>query len=323
MNLKGVERISETCAKTAAENGGTSSRTPARGARSGQPLAPDELLIAARRNRPHARAQLIDSLMPLIASVARTYRYVPGVDRSELVQEGVVGLLRALERYDPQLRTPFWAYASWWVRKAMQQLVSELSGPVVLSDRALRQLARMRTAQRTFTRAHGREPSIRELAQASALPVPRLHELFAAERRPRTLEQAVERRRASVGTTVGELIADPRAEDAFDELATRLTATQVPRLLEQLSERERSVIRARYGLGGRVRSLRELSDAMGVSAERVRQIEQTALRAMRAVCSARRPRVPLAREWAAPGPRRDGPLRRGITSTSPRPLPAP
>lgn len=79
--------------------------------------------------------------MPLIGNVARGYRGASGVGRAELMQQGVVGLLWALERYDPELETPFWADASWWVRQAMQQLVSGLSRPVVVPDRAARQLA--------------------------------------------------------------------------------------------------------------------------------------------------------------------------------------
>src|ERR1700739_3298591 len=123
-----------------------------------------ELISAARPGSPLARARLVESFMPLIGGVARIYRQAPGVERSELVQEGVAGLLRALERYDAELGTPFWAYASWWVRQAMQQLVAELSRPVVLSDRALRQLAQIREARGVFVRVHARDPSLKELA---------------------------------------------------------------------------------------------------------------------------------------------------------------
>jgi len=253
------------------------------------------LLIAARRNRPSARARLIESFMPLIARVARMYRHVPGVGHTELVQEGVVGLLRALERYDPELRTPFWAYASWWVREAMQQLVSELSRPMVLSDRALRQLARVRAARRSFACAHGHEPSSLELAEASGVPVAQLQSLVAAERCARTLEQDVTNRHGGDGALVSDLVADPRAEDAYDELATRLAAADVPNLLDRLNERQRSVIEARYGLVGREWSLRELGETMGVSAERVRQIEEAALRAMRAACDGNPPDCSSAR----------------------------
>ena len=82
------------------------------------------------------RGALLEAFTPMIVTVARGNRGASGVGRAELMQEGVVGLLRALERYDPELETPFWAYASWWGRQAMQQLVSELSRPVVVPDRA-------------------------------------------------------------------------------------------------------------------------------------------------------------------------------------------
>ena len=95
-------------------------------------------MLAARRDDAGAREQLIKTFLPLIGGVARRYRCSAAVERSELMQEGVVGMLRALERYDEALDTPFWAYATWWVRQAMQRLVAELGRPVVLSDRALR-----------------------------------------------------------------------------------------------------------------------------------------------------------------------------------------
>jgi RNA polymerase primary sigma factor len=107
-----------------------------------------QLVTAAQAGDAQARAELVDRFMPSIASVARLYRFTPGVERVELLQEGVVGLLRAVERFDPKLGTPFWAYAGWWVRQAMQQLVSELTAPTVLSDRAARHLARLRHARR-------------------------------------------------------------------------------------------------------------------------------------------------------------------------------
>ncbi len=250
------------------------------------PLVPlhetqSQLVLAARSNRPYARARLIRSLMPRIANLARIYARVPGVDRSELLQEGSVGVLRALERYDAELGTPFWPYASWWVRQAMQQVVAELSRPVVLSDRALRQLARVRDARRTFALTHSREPTLRELASASELTLEQLHRLSVADRRPRSLEEPVGES-GGAESSFGESLRDPRAEEPYDELDLRLGAAEIPRLLANLSERERVVICARYGLHGRQRTLRELGEILHVSAERVRQIEQGALERMRA-----------------------------------------
>src|SRR2546421_5299734 len=145
------------------------------------------LIIEARDGRGDARARLVRTFTPLIGSVARTYCHVPGVDRSELMQEGVVGVLRALERFNPELGTPFWAYASWWVRQAMQQLVSELTRPVVLSDRALRQLARVKDARREHLQVHSREPSSADLAETTGLTRDQVENLLAVERAPRGL----------------------------------------------------------------------------------------------------------------------------------------
>jgi RNA polymerase primary sigma factor len=238
------------------------------------------LLREAQGGRGDARVRLIRAFTPLIGSVARTYRHVPGVERSELMQEGVVGVLRAVERFNPDRGTPFWAYASWWVRQAMQQLVSELSRPVVLSDRALRQLARVRDARRRFVGVHSREPSLPELASDSELTLGQLQKLLVAERQPRGLQEPIDETTGG-GATFGDLLRDPSAEEAFEELAMRLSAAEVPRLLGHLSLRERGVIEARFGLGGPELTLRELGQSMGVSAERVRQIEQTALEKMR------------------------------------------
>src|SRR5919199_2063510 len=134
-----------------------------------RPVLPESverrLIVAARAGDQTARARLVEAFLPLIASVARLYRESPRLERMELLQEGVVGLLRALERYEPDRGTPFWAYASWWVRQAMQQVVSELTRPVVLSDRALRQLARVREAHRDAIARDGREPTHGELAE--------------------------------------------------------------------------------------------------------------------------------------------------------------
>jgi DNA-directed RNA polymerase sigma subunit (sigma70/sigma32) len=116
-----------------------------------------ELVAAAVAGDGDARAALVEAFLPLIGSVARNYRASRQITRVELMQEGVVGLLRALERFDPSSSVPFWAYASWWVRQAMQQLVSELSRPVVLSDRALRQLSRIKEAHSAHQRQTGHE----------------------------------------------------------------------------------------------------------------------------------------------------------------------
>lgn len=235
-----------------------------------------DLVRAAQRGDAQARGRLVESYMPLIASVARVYRGSAQVDRVELLQEGVVGLLRALERYDADRGTPFWAYAAWWVRQAMQQLVSELTRPAVLSDRALRQLSRLRQSHRDMLQRTGREPTRDQLAQGTGLGVEQVDNLLAIDRVPRAVEQPVAGEEGAVGT-FGELLVDPLAEGEYERALDAIEAEELVSLLSGLSAREREILRARYGLDGEEQSLRQIADRAGVSAERVRQLEQRAL----------------------------------------------
>ena len=235
-----------------------------------------ELVAAAQAGDAHARARLVEAYTPLIASVARVYRDSPRIDRVELLQEGVVGLLRALERYDPARGTPFWAYAGWWVRQAMQQLVAELTGAVVLSDRALRQLARVKDAHRNALLETGREPARDDLATRTGLTVEQIDDLIAVERAPRSVDEPVPGEDGVVGT-FGELLADPLAEGEYERVLDALERQEMLALLAGLSDRDRAILRARYGLEGEEVSLRQVAARLGLSAERVRQLEQRAL----------------------------------------------
>ena len=255
------------------------------GRRARQPPAEERRLVrAAIAGDARARAALVEAFLPLIGSVARNYRASGQVTRVELMQEGVLGLLRALERYDPDLGTPFWAYASWWVRQAMQQLVSELTRPVVLSDRALRQLAQLKQAYAELQREHGRAPTLAKLSERTRMSEDQLANLIAADRPPRTLEEPVEAEEGAIGT-FGELIADPLAEDEYERVVSHVAADELRDLLSGLSGRERAVLRARYGLQGEAHSLREIAARLGVSAERVRQLEARALGKLRAAAT--------------------------------------
>jgi RNA polymerase sigma factor (sigma-70 family) len=240
-----------------------------------------DLVSAAVAGDRDARAALVEAFMPLIGSVARNYRVGGQIARVELMQEGVVGLLRALERFDPSSSVPFWAYASWWVRQAMQQLVSELSRPVVLSDRALRQLSRVKEAHAAHQRERGREATLAELSERSGVDEHQLANLIAADRPARGLEQPLHGEQGTVGT-FGELIADPLAEDEYEQVLTKIAVSQLRDLLSGLSDRERMVLRAHLGVDGPAQSLREIAERLGVSAERVRQLEERALGKLRA-----------------------------------------
>jgi len=236
-------------------------------------------VIAAECGDAAACRRLVEAFLPAIAGLARGFQG-SRVERRELLQEGVSGLLFAARRYDSGLGTPFWAYASFWVRKAMQELVAELARPVALSDRAARHLARIRTARNEHLHRDGREPTVQELGAATGLAPAQLESLLATERRPRGLEDRVSADDPSAAT-IGETIVDPVAEQAYERVLDDLEIHGVLDLTDELDERERTVIRSHYGLGQEPRTLAEIGAGLGLTAERARQIEAGALTKLR------------------------------------------
>jgi RNA polymerase primary sigma factor len=239
-----------------------------------------DLVAAADGGDADASRKLVEVHMPAIAGIAVGFPTGAGVERQELLQQGVVGLLFAARRYDPRLNTPFWAYASFWVRKAMQELVAELTRPVALSDRAVRALAQIRTARRDYLEAHGAEPTNEQLSDATGFTFAQLESLQAAERTPRGFEEPLgadgER-----DATVGDTILDPAAEQPFEQVLDEIEIHEVRDVADWLTERERAVIRAHYGLGQPAQTLDQVGKTLGLTAERARQIEAGALTRMR------------------------------------------
>jgi RNA polymerase sigma factor (sigma-70 family) len=250
------------------------------------PAEERKLILAAKDGDRRARAALVEAFMPLIGSVAQLYRETVRVERIELLQEGVVGLLRALERYDPRRGTPFWAFAVWWVRQAMQQLVSELTRPVVLSDRALRNLSRLRDAHRSELQSTGLEPSRDQLALRTGLSTGQVDDLLAVDRPTRSLQEPAVPGDGQI-STLGDLIADPLAEGEYEQVLEAIQAEELLAMLSGLSERERAILRTRFGLQGNEEKTRnDVAESLGVSAERVRQLEQRALGKLAAAAGA-------------------------------------
>jgi RNA polymerase sigma factor (sigma-70 family) len=217
---------------------------------------------------------LIEAYVPALSAMARTYRSGQ-IARQELLQEGVVGLLRALERFDPDRGVAFWSYASFWVRQAMQHLVAELTRPLVLSDRALRHLSQLKQLHHDELQRSGREPTRSELADRSGLDPGHIDDLVATEA-GRSLDEPVRGLDGELGT-FGDLLVDPMAEQDYDRVLGAIESDALHSLLTGLSERERQVLELRYGLDGDELSLRQVGERLGLSGERVRQLERRAL----------------------------------------------
>jgi DNA-directed RNA polymerase sigma subunit (sigma70/sigma32) len=162
----------------------------------------------------------------------------------------------------------------------MQELVAQLTRPVALSDRATRDLARIRTARNESLQTDGKEPTTEELSAATGLAPSQVDSLLATDRMPRGLEDRLGADDAS-SPTIGETIADPAAEQAYEKVLDDLEIHGVLNLAGQLEERELAVIRSHYGLGQEARTLSEIGAGLGLTAERARQIEAGALTKLR------------------------------------------
>ena len=244
------------------------------------PQQEGDLVIAAKSGGANASRNLVEAFLPSIAALARRFPTGRGVERQELLQEGIAGLLSAAGRYDSRLGTPFWSYALFWVRKAMQELVAEVTRPVALSDRAARGLARVKAARSDHLKTHRSEPTSQELSRTTGLTAGQIESLLAVERTPRAMEERLSGD-AETTATVGDTIVDPAAEMAYERVLDGIEVRDVRGMTDRLDERERIVIRAHYGLDQPAQTLNEIGGTLGLTAERVRQIEVGALNKVR------------------------------------------
>jgi RNA polymerase sigma factor (sigma-70 family) len=270
--------------------GSTRARGP--GLRPHRRLDERGLVLAACVGREREREELVQLLLPRIAGVARDYGGVYSVTREELLQAGVLGLLRALERFDPARANTFWTYARWWVRQAMQELVSSLSHAVVLSDRAMRHLARVKAAHRELVQSRGREPSTADLAALTGLDSGHVTMLIGAAQPATGLDEGAEPAHHRMPSLTASL-PDATSEDPFEHATLRVAARALPAVLATLTPRELAIIRGRYGIDGQARAVKDLAAELGVTRERVRQIERAAMRKLQESCDADRPALEL------------------------------
>jgi RNA polymerase sigma factor (sigma-70 family) len=238
-----------------------------------------DLVRRAQAGDSAAREQLIDRLLPLVSSLARRFR-AEGLDQTDLIQEGIVGLLRALERYDPERGVPFAAYASWWIRQSLQDARSDFIRPFRLPPKALRQLSQLKSEHQRIYQSEHRSAGIAELAERTNVELDQARALSAADARVRSLDDPVEGSDGELGA-LGDLLEDPLAADAYEQVIETIAGEQLHALLSRLTDREREVVRARFGFDVEPERLADIGERLGVSAERVRQIEERALAKLR------------------------------------------
>ena len=235
-------------------------------------------LEAATELGQQARRRMIESNSRLVISVAK--RYIGhGVPFLDLIQEGNLGLMRAVDKFDPDRGYKFSTYATWWIRQAVSRAVSDQGRTIRLPVHMSEKLLKLRRTSQEMEQTLGREPTPEELADALDLPAERVHRYLRTAVRPLSLEQPVGEEEES---TLCQFIEDDDSPEPAERAEQALLRGKLDDLLDTLQPREERILRLRYGLlDGHTYTLQEVGEMFGLTRERIRQIEQEALARLR------------------------------------------
>ena len=237
-----------------------------------------ELAERVGRGDSEAREHMIRANLRLVVKIAQDYAN-NGLPLVDLIAEGNIGLMTAVDRFDPDRGAKFSTYSAWWINQSIKRALSNQSKTIRLPAHMVDKIARLRRISAMLTEELGRVPSDEELSEELGIPTQKISRLKRASQRPTSLDAPVN---DGEGINFGEIIGDEKAVHPLEALEEKTLMGQLGDLLEVLDEREQRIIDARYGLdGSKPLKLEEVGGEFGVTRERIRQLQAKALGKMR------------------------------------------
>jgi len=227
----------------------------------------------------HAKDQFVRSNLRLVLSIAKNYSY-PGLDLLDLVQEGNIGLMKAVDKFNYRLGHKFSTYATWWIRQSITRAIADQGRTIRIPVHMVEAMNRVLKVANELTKRMGREPSVHELAKELKTPVAKVTQILKAAQEPISLEASIADNRDAV---LNKFIEDKNAVSPDEDVMKHNLREVTSSALQSLSPREQEIVRMRYGLNdkGKEYTLQEVGEIFQVTRERIRQIEEKALLKLR------------------------------------------